>query len=379
MLLDQLLISLRRQGDEAQLTQALAAFASHDRVFARELLCTWLAFADAEKLDRLGPIPVELECRAEVSYGHHGRIDLEFSGPAESFLVLVELKLFAGYGDDQLLRYVRAAKEAPFERSAVLAVTRNVPSFGENEVDSEPEWLGSVRWGKAFDAMAELESAAEPQFSEAWRAFLRACKSKGDFGVVADPNDLIAWARYTAGKQALIGIMNELAEPALEAVRSSLITEAREGPGLVQLVKHKSRTVWPWQDRINIQMGVNPSLDSERLRIQFVAIDGSLYFTVEARFPDTRSLSPDQQSRLDVSTAKLENASPPFRVSKDWEHYWARVHPAEEWMKDPDGMQERLLELIRKDVSDLVDSGIFDALPPTPGHESHEPETIAEH
>jgi hypothetical protein len=165
--------------------------------------------------------------------------------------------------------------------------------------------------------------------------------------------------------------MNEIAVPA-----QSLVCNALDGsPGeAASLIVHKSRTVWPWQDRINIQIGVAPSLEAERLRIQFLAIDGRLYFTVEARFPDTRNLDPEEMARIEESTQRLKSGDPPFSVGKDWEHYWARVHPSEDWLGDPDNIHERLLEYVQADVAALVDSGIFDALPATPGHTSHEPD-----
>lgn len=153
------LAALRRRGHEAQLTQVLAAFARADPWFARELVAALLARApERERVEALGELPAKLECRAEmpvkgIGGQDLGRVDLSFKDPGWSFRLLVELKLFSAYGDEQLDRYLEALDALPAPNARLLAVTTHPPLSGEAAVASDPRWLGSVRWAQVFERL----------------------------------------------------------------------------------------------------------------------------------------------------------------------------------------------------------------------------------
>src|SRR4051812_16953133 len=124
-----LLWGLRRRGDEAQLTRVIASIAGVDRRFGAQFVRVVLdaaeagALADNVRAFRGGAVPDALDCRAEESLGEEGRVDLRFDGPG--LTLLVENKLYSGYGHDQVLRYLRAIRRLPRgTSSALVAVTR---------------------------------------------------------------------------------------------------------------------------------------------------------------------------------------------------------------------------------------------------------------
>jgi hypothetical protein len=192
-----------------------------------------------------------------------------------------------------------------------------------------------------------------------------------------DPDAARAWSRAVEGRDALIAVMNEIADATLEVVREELSEHRGESVGAaVDLHRHKDRIVWPWKDRINIQLTIPPAV-SERLRIQFLGgSEEGPHFTVEARFPDARPLLADATHPLCVVTSHLREHD--FQVGRDWENYWSRVHKPEDWLSTGSGLHERLLEIVRLDVRALVQSGIFDALPGQDSRSLSPPESVAE-
>src|SRR4051794_36705084 len=120
-----LIRGLRLHGNEAQVTQSVAALAQSDAVFARELVRLILRVAatdgrHAANVRLMGDPPAELACQAELSvydeddYGL-GRVDLRFDG--DDFVLFVENKLHSGFGAEQLARYQAALRVLPDERS----------------------------------------------------------------------------------------------------------------------------------------------------------------------------------------------------------------------------------------------------------------------
>jgi hypothetical protein len=198
--LERLIAALRRSHNEPQLTQALAAFAQADRSFAGALAQTLVAACDREATLSFGDIPSDLDCESEVAV-KGGRVDLVFSSLDRKFGLLVELKIDATYGHEQLEMYVSAATELGFLHAAVLAVTKSPPWYGEDQVSVDRRWLGSVRWSRVFDDLMRLEHA---ELAGEWRAFLGVLEKEGDFGVVTfDPDAVRGWARYYEGRQIL--------------------------------------------------------------------------------------------------------------------------------------------------------------------------------
>src|SRR4051812_24157756 len=150
------------------MTQAIADVARADARFASAFVGLLLKTAERDAHSRNvrafldgRDVPSELGCRAEehlrdTGDSSLGRVDLRFDG-SDDFTLFVENKLYSGYGDEQVNRYLRALKRLPPDgRSALLAVTRSLPTYGEPTLDSDPRWLGSVRWSRMTDDLARL-------------------------------------------------------------------------------------------------------------------------------------------------------------------------------------------------------------------------------
>jgi hypothetical protein len=385
--LSALLESLRRPGDEAQLTQVIKVVAERDPAFAAgfaKTVVSGVPRASARKT--LGSVPDRLQCTAEVHLDNlagedKGFVDLKFEDADAGFLLLVELKLYSGYGFEQLQRYLDGLKAQTSPRSALAAITRDVPRYGEWEAHADQQWLGSIRWARIFERLRALKHL-DADLARAWPAFLDALKEKGDFGTMdIDPALIEGWARYQEGQDLLIGVMNEIAAPALDIVQSTYAaTSGLSVDDAAEIVMHKNRVVWPWKERINVQFAVPKVANAERLRIQFLGGMGEPYFTVEARHEDVRPLLKAGAEPLTGITKALEEQG--FATGHSWGNYWARVHGPDEWLVTDGSMQEKLLALVEADVQDLVSSGLFEALPPAsdggPARPGEEPPSDAD-
>lgn len=207
-----LIQALRKSGGEVELTQALAAVFGQERELARrfvEILVRHAPHGDlvADRLD----LPPELSCHAEKRL-EHGRADLVFTGEG-AWHVNVELKIHAGYGSDQISRYLDSAPDG--ERSLVVAITRTVPSHGDRHDDRR--WLGSMRWAALLPELRALEPRNDA-LRQQWPLFLDVLESEGSMGFTkADLNLFHAWgAAVTARSHA---------EDFVEAVRHPIRDE----------------------------------------------------------------------------------------------------------------------------------------------------------
>lgn len=373
--------ALRRKGDEAQVTQVLAAFADADRKFAARLLTVILDHApEKERVHALGPIPTELICVAEnrlqdAGGGEKGYVDLRFDSHAGDLVILVELKLFSGYGHDQLQRYLDGLAALPSKRGALLAVTRDPPRNGEDVVTNDSRWCGSIRWARMLDDLRAIVHA-DPLLAQAWVTFLDILRSDGDLGTMDFNKDAIrGWNQAVEGRDTLIAVLTEISDRALEIVRDELasVASAASTGSLADFKTIKSRRVWPWKERINLQIRV-PAETAERIRIQFLGgVEGGPYFTVEARYPDARRILANHAHPLTVATEKLRQQN--FEIGRDWENYWSRLHPSSEWLSAGPSIHDVLLHLVEQDVRDLAVSGIFQALPVQSDGSAPEPPT----
>lgn len=316
----------------------------------------------------LGPIPNGLDCIAELhaSSGEGndlGFVDLCFSGRGEGFTLFAELKLHAGYGGLQLERYLSALGGLDDERCGLIAVTRNLPSVGEQAVAHHPRWVGSVRWHAIFARLIALQHR-DPVMTEMWRALLTLVRDQGDFGVMnVDPKAVEGWARFKEGREILTHLLEEIHAPTLDCLRRSLAEHQSVDldADLATEIRHKGkRLVWPWGENLHIKYAI-PAGDNERLRVQFVGGGAEPLFTVEARHGDDHVLRAGSPALLGV-TRDLKAKG--FEPGHHWGSYWSRPHPANEWLYEGDAISEKLRKLAEQDIRDLVGSGIFEALPP---------------
>ncbi len=329
------------------------------------LAAVLLDSADRDAATMVGDLPDEVTCDAEVAVSDvsgtpQGVVDLIFRSPDGTQALLVELKLHSGYGHEQIPRYLRALPaQAP--RGGVLAVTRDPPGYGE-PTSGTPGWLGSTRWGHILGALGELRHCDDEVY-RAWLTLLDILDEEGDFGVTTIDREAVSgWAHFVRGRRQLEGLLRSIAQPTLRAVHDALSGGGGGRPADEHaqfLTRGKQGLiVFPYQDRIFLRIAI-PSRGSERLRVQFLALDGrGPFFTVEARHENAASLPETARRALHE---KIEPALS-HCFDTDQRTYWAHVYGPEQWLDGPDEqLPERLLEFARSDVQDLARSGIFDA------------------
>ena len=359
--------TLRRKGDEAQVTQIIAAFCAADRRFASQLAEVFIEAAPSTTgRKHLGPLPSELTCVAEHQVFDEsqdlGRVDLAFFSDEDDFQLFVELKIHSGYGHQQLERYAAALAAFPKDRQALLAITRGFPTYGETQVASSETWLGSIRWPHIYPRLTRLHHK-DHFLQELWRHLLTLIRQQGDFGLMDfDPQAAIGWSRYQEGRYILTEMLEEIYEPTLDMIRRALAARQGVAPSheLATAILHNDkRLVWPWADSLNIQIAA-PATNGERLRLQFGGGRPDPVFTLEARHDNKNiHLSPDPA--LAAATKKLQSKG--FVTGHYWGAYWSRPHPTDEWLYKGADATTALIELARTDIRDLVESGILEALP----------------
>jgi hypothetical protein len=359
--LDAVLRGLRRPGDETQFTRVLYSVAAGHPAFASGLVKALLDVARRTRPDavaRLGPVPDELTCRAEVVLRDDlGRLDLMFDGGPD-FTLFVENKLFSGYGDEQVPRYLRALKLLPSgHRAGLIAATRDIPGYGEPTTD-EPGWLGSVRWAHVLPAMRQLTLPAP--LDDHWRLLLDLMYDEGDLGMT-EPNTaaIEAWAEHATGREELAKLLRQVKGVTLEALRDRMALRYSGRPvesladyhtfgkrGKVDL-KHELTKSW-----IGFRIPAAETTEPGFL-VQFSNYLRRPLLMIEAR-PFIDEPKPDERS---VAATAILRQTP--RIYED-RGAWGRSHEPDEWLSKPD-VPAAVSDLIQVDVEDLVSSGIFDA------------------
>ena len=208
---------LRSQRDEAQVTNVIAAIAATDADFA-------FAFAEAlvaqafddcphtrAAVQRALPVPKTIHSGRERTLydragSNLGRVDLSFDSTEEGdeYTLLVENKLYSGFGPEQLSRYRAGLRvvRGGGGRGAIIAVTRDVPTQGELQA-IDPEWLGSVRWARLLPRLRKLP-VSDDAVGVQWQLLLDVLDEQGDLGMTTIDGDAVrAWARSrTRNRQA---------------------------------------------------------------------------------------------------------------------------------------------------------------------------------
>jgi hypothetical protein len=365
-----LLWGLRRPRDEAQLTQAIAEVARVDRRFAGAFVELVLAAAtegsqaDHARRLRAGGIPEELECKAEqhlrdTGDAGLGRVDLRFDGGGD-FTLFVENKLSSGYGRDQAQRYLAALDRLPEERrSGLVAITRNVPTYGGPRLEANEGWLGSVRWAHLRGGMRTL-TIQNAILRNQWQLFVDVLDQQGDLGMTrAKPELIRAWAQYLSGRRHLEDILDQVQEGALYVVERSLKQRygrrARGEPLVAPYTRGMKQQVVQ-RDQVSVYLGfrIPARVTDQSLVIQFNGYFGEPHFIVQATPWYAREL-------LDAENRKFLKAAQALEA-KGYQsdgRYWAKVHEPDDYIDAPD-MPARLMELIEHDVPELVGSGILD-------------------
>lgn len=368
------LAALRRPGDEAQLTQVLAAVAATGGELAAAVSRVLLASApDTPAKRKLGEVPPELICRPEASLASlegnsHGRVDLRFDSPERDFTLFVELKLHSPYGHDQVGRYRRALSELPQDgrRTGLLAVTRNLPGAGEPHPCGRG-WLGSVRWTQVLPGLYNL--AVQPaELASQWRLFLDLVCDQGDFGMTQlDQAQVYGWATYVDTRGQLEQLIEDLAGPSLDHLCATLAERDawervdREDIATLYTRGKEQKVAYPTQTTVHARFLIPADQGHERLRIQFLGGYDRPFFTVEARRSGSaRLLAGHAEGHQKFIEAANMLKHRDVRFDTNERLYWARVHGPQEWLETDTPVAEALLDLVRDDITALADSGILD-------------------
>ena len=186
-----LIAGLRHGRSETELTRALASVFTAEPMLGASFLRLVLSHAPQAGGIDLSSLPAALECRAEQALDE-GRADLSFTDAAGRWHAIVEIKIYAGYGHDQVGRYLRSLRSA--EHGVVVAVTRDVPTYGESVVDTR--WAGSVQWSTLLPGLRRLRPI-DPDLAAQWPLFLDVLEAEGDMGFTKANTELFqAWANY---------------------------------------------------------------------------------------------------------------------------------------------------------------------------------------
>lgn len=364
---------LRMRGNEAQVTQAVAALAQSDALFARDFvrLILQVAAGDARhaaNVRLMGEPPAELTCQAEHSvYDEYdfglGRVDLRFDG--DDFTLFVENKLHSGFGPQQLERYQAALGALPDDRSRVglIAITADVPSDGELEAGADG-WLGAVRWARLYDEGLRDLRISDDDVRTQWRLFVDVLHDQGDLGLTTVDTELIhAWSRYEEGQAHLAALLNGIRQRALDFLHEGLAVKrysGARGPGTIadfhffgarekQPIKTQKSAVWTG-------FRVPATVNRPTVRLSFWS-DGEVAFSVEVGPWKAAERLEAGERQLRTAAGLLAKAG--FQGALWYgEYLWWREYRASDFIRHQD-VSERLLSLVAADFAAIAESSIL--------------------
>jgi hypothetical protein len=363
---------LRLTGDEAQFTRVIASVAGSDPRFAARFVQLVL---DVARLDgrhranvtRLGEVPSELVCLSEHRiHDEHdidlGRVDLRFDG-GDDFTLLIENKLYSGFGHQQLERYHAALATLPPGRSAgLIAITRDVPSYGELDAGTDG-WLGAIRWARLYDAQLADLKCADPDLTLQWHLLIEMMHDQGDLGVTTVDSDLIkAWTRYAEAQQHLVSILGDVRGRALETLRDRLHSKYRGAKADLADQHHigyrEAAPYWRGKNAVWTAFRVPASLNCPTVTLNFwAAANGRPVFSVEVRPWRAEERLSEHERQLQGAARRLTEAGLKNGKFKG-EHVWWSEHEPADYLHSED-VPTRLLELIESDLTAIVASGVL--------------------
>lgn len=344
---------LRNSASETELTRVLASVFAVEPIMASqfvELVCTRAPHAARVTLDGL---PGCLDCLSEQSLAE-GRADLSFVSADRSWHVIVELKIHAGYGHDQLKRYLNSF-HADASRTVLAAVTRDVPTYGDLVID-DSRWAGSVQWVRLLSGLRALEPS-NAELARQWPLLLDVLDEEGSMGFTqADPSLFKTWAGYYDARRHMIDFMNHVREPLLEALRNAL------GPQLPPTERsHLASFMRPGKVVV-----VKTSLGKVVVRFRVPADGperfsaglrgwGEPRFVVEVPFP--KSGTPRERAAI----AKLQELG--FENWREKDVSLLRYLPLDDALIRSDQLERRVLDFAYESFRMIDGSGVLDVPP----------------
>jgi hypothetical protein len=342
-----LIRGLRSRGSEAELTQAIASVLAADARAAAAFARIVLSAAPREGATHVAVVSDTLLCRAEHTLAE-GRVDLEFSDPQRLWQLIVEIKLYAGYGHEQIQRYLRSLGA---ERTLVAAITRDVPTYGDLDDEPDKRWLGSVQWAKILPALRALPVADDALASQ-WPLFLDVLEAEGSMGFTRpDPDLFRAWAVSVYARDHMVDFVDSLRRPLLDLLRTALADEqpkARHASlAAFATVGKKQRAVHPQQGKVLVRLRV-PAAGPERVSVGVWGW-GEPRFVVEVAYPS----GDDAAARAAIAT--LTEAQ-----FKNWRNQvLSRYLVLDADLLARDTLQEEVLDFARNSFRAIVRSGVL--------------------
>jgi hypothetical protein len=346
-----LIRGLREGGSETELTRAFAAVLDAEPEMAAEFL--QLILRRAPHGDAIHDVlPSRFSCVAEEKV-EQGRADLTFRDRASGWHVIVEIKIYAGYGDRQIERYLASLDEP---RGFVVAVTRNVP-YGDPDVGDD-RWVGSVRWAELLGGLRALRPKNE-DLARQWPLFLDVLEQEGSMGFTKPDMGLFeAWAKFPIARDHMIDFVASIQHALLDALRLALAdaeyTAAPDQPlaTLARRGKRKDNTVAPRLGKVSVNFHVLGSKEP-RVRVGMWGW-GEPNFTVEVPYPAADVPHEDRDRSLAVLRAgNFENWQERDQVL--WRHL--RIDDA---LVRSGELETRVLTFARSSFESIARSGIFD-------------------
>ncbi|OAI38496.1 hypothetical protein AYO39_00995 [Actinobacteria bacterium SCGC AG-212-D09] len=262
-----LIRALRYRTDEVQLGRALLAICEDDQQVAFEFVSQVLRLAAHDqgaparracrKLGTLSP-PVRASGQARL-FAQVGRrdlrgrlplgiVDLDFRAPG-TWRLLVELKIDAAFGEDQLRRYLES-------RTPLVAIIRSLPTGPTLNKLADPgarNWLGVITWEDLLPGLKALPIQNGRERAN-WRELLRvASQQDGDLSATRPPRGKAGRDARKALSDALPGIHKRLAATVVRkhgrvagAALKEFVgpAEQQTWAGLEILIRPSRRWVW---------------------------------------------------------------------------------------------------------------------------------------
>lgn len=265
-----ILRGLRRAGDEPQLTRALAAtFQADPQMGAQFVELVLAALAPHRRLS----LPSHLECSTEELV-EAGRPDLRFR--ADGWDVIVELKIYASYGRDQLDRYLSVLEDV--DGAFLTAITRSVPRYGEPSADGDARWLGSVQWRRLLPGLRGMRSADE-QLNSQWPVFLGVLEEEGSMGFTQPKPDLFrVFAQLRETRLHTDEFVEALQMPLLEALVKALGGDS-QAASIYKTTGGKMHVARSW-NAITDSIFLVPADGAQRIRAGLFAYNPPVRFYV---------------------------------------------------------------------------------------------------
>ncbi len=366
-----LLSGLREAGSETELTRVLASLFGADPVMAGAFVRLAVSEAPRGMNIDLGDLPAMLSCVAEKAVSE-GRADLSFTDQEGRWHVIVENKVYAGYGHDQIRRYLRSLDGT--ERGVVVAITRDVPTYGDLH-DDDPRWAGSVRWGQLLPYLRQLP-VADPELKRQWPLFLDILEEEGAMGFTRPKSELFrAWADYPASRAHLVDFVDSVRLPLLDALRL-VLTGDPDPDSPVRLSAADFAT------RGKAQKAVTPRLGTIRLDFRIPAgssderLTAGLWGWGDPRF---MVAVPFPSNTVDIGRRAVAVSALMLHGFDNWKDRWlTRYLPlSRALLGDADKLTGGVVQFASKSFAIVAQSGILALEPATPSSDDEEEPSAA--